>query len=467
MNDGRKTCVYLGGETEGQICTQILKSHLIDGHIDDVCQKDFGGRRFADYILWLADHYERDEKIDPLISKVCKTCEFRCDDEERERGLKDGFRECWSKSLGWTNDDFAKPTVFDLYAFTNTRRLIDERRILVEVVSQADINPTSDGQPGLSPSEMRMVQVEYFKQGRTDAFIDKDGLRQAMDKWRFPLHFIDFETAAPAVPLHKGLRPYQNIAFQFSHHTVHENGTVTHTSEYLNSTANAFPNFDFLRKLKESLEIDGGTILRYAEHENTILNHIVEQLDSFGRDEPDYSVIREFACSISHPTENQPNRWNAGERDMVDLRRLVARHYFHPRMKGSQSLKYVLPAMLNDSSFLKDKYSKPTYGFDIDPNSSRNFASQIWVQFDGNVVIDPYNHLPDVFDEFDNEHWKSLEEANEIRGGGSAMMAYLRLQHEDLPAEYRKQIENGLLKYCELDTLAMVMIYEGWREMVS
>lgn len=28
----------------------------------------------------------------------------------------------------------------------------------------------------------------------------------------------------------------------------------------------------------------------------------------------------------------------------------------------------------------------------------------------------------------------------------------------------RKEITNGLLKYCELDTLAMVMIYEHFKE---
>ncbi len=47
------------------------------------------------------------------------------------------------------------------------------------------------------------------------------------------------------------------------------------------------------------------------------------------------------------------------------------------------------------------------------------------------------------------------------------MTAYLRLQYEDLPNDYREQMQTGLLKYCELDTLAMVMIYEGWREMLK
>ena len=49
-----------------------------------------------------------------------------------------------------------------------------------------------------------------------------------MDKWKFPLNFIDFETSMSALPFNKGRRPYEQIAFQFSHHTVNEDGIIRH-----------------------------------------------------------------------------------------------------------------------------------------------------------------------------------------------------------------------------------------------
>lgn len=55
---------------------------------------------------------------------------------------------------------------------------------------------------------------------------------------------------------------------------------------------------------------------------------------------------------------------------------------------------------------------------------------------------------------------------DEIRDGGAAMTAYCKLQFQELPEHDRHQIQSALLKYCELDTLAMVMIYEAWREML-
>ena len=59
------------------------------------------------------------------------------------------------------------------------------------------------------------------------------------------------------------------------------------------------------------------------------------------------------------------------------------------------------------------------------------------------------------------------DDAMEIAEGGAATVAYSRLQFEDLDPAVRDSIERALLKYCELDTLAMVMVYEAWREWLS
>ena len=50
-----------------------------------------------------------------------------------------------------------------------------------------------------------------------------------------------------------------------------------------------------------------------------------------------------------------------------------------------------------------------------------------------------------------------------IAEGGAAATAYSRLQFEDISPEARAKINAALLRYCELDTLAMVMIVQGWK----
>lgn len=44
------------------------------------------------------------------------------------------------------------------------------------------------------------------------------------------------------------------------------------------------------------------------------------------------------------------------------------------------------------------------------------------------------------------------------------MVAYARLQFEKIGDEERRRLEGALLKYCELDTLAMVMIWQAWEK---
>lgn len=466
LDNRRKSVVPVAGIAIEDVCPRVLTRRCLDDHVSQIFQTEFTGRSFEGYVQWLSDNYQRDEKIPPTIGKQCNGCEFRCSDDGRAQGLKDGFRECWSAVLGWQDTDFDEPLIFDLNAFPRTQRCIEDGKVRLRDLSEADLGASSDNRPGLSASERRALHVQSVREDWRESYLDKINLRTEMASWSFPLHFIDFETVTPAVPIHIGLRPYQNIAFQFSHHTVQADGGVCHATDYLNKTPGVFPNFDFLRKLKAALERDNGTIFRYADHENTVLSHIIDQLNSFGQDEDDDEELVEFAKSITHSTSGNPNPWR-GERDMVDLRRLVARYYFHPLMKGSQSIKYVLPAILNDSDFLKQKYSQPIYGSNESGIVSQNFNNQIWVSFDGETVIDPYSLLPDIFNEISNQKWRFLEESNSIREGGAAMTAYSRLQYEDLPDDYRQQLRTGLLKYCELDTLAMVMIYEGWREMLK
>jgi len=61
----------------------------------------------------------------------------------------------------------------------------------------------------------------------------------------------------------------------------------------------------------------------------------------------------------------------------------------------------------------------------------------------------------------------SQKKMTEPREGGAAMMAWAAMQFSDMGEGERKRIAEALLKYCELDTLAMVMIYEGWKDMTG
>ena len=62
---------------------------------------------------------------------------------------------------------------------------------------------------------------------------------------------------------------------------------------------------------------------------------------------------------------------------------------------------------------------------------------------------------------------KLLFEEDDLSNGGAAMMAYAKIQFEEMSEYERNALENGLLKYCELDTLAMVMLIEAWQAIIN
>ena len=81
---------------------------------------------------------------------------------------------------------------------------------------------------------------------------------------------------------------------------------------------------------------------------------------------------------------------------MVDMYELVKRYYYDPAMEGSNSIKDVLPAILNSSNYLKDKYPNPIYG-SSKGISSLNFKDWQWLEIKDGVASDPYERLPKMF----------------------------------------------------------------------
>jgi len=285
-------------------------------------------------------------------------------------------------------------------------------------------------------------------------------MKAEMDTWTYPLHHIDFETSMVAIPFNKGRKPYEGIIFQFSHHLIKEDGTIEHAGQYLNAVPGVFPNYDTVRELKRQLEQDNGTIFRYATHENTYLVFVYNQL----LDDPNPPADRVALCAFIRSITTS-KQWH-GKRSMVDLCDLAKKYYYDPATHGSNSVKKVLPAILNSSSYLQGKYSKPVYGTESGIKSL-NFTDWTWVKFnEEGTIIDPYDLLPPVFDKETDVSIDLISEDGELNKGGAAMTAYCRMQFSEMSDFEREKLGKALLKYCELDTFAMVMIYEAWKEML-
>ncbi len=456
--------------TSQDLSVPMLKAVPVGDCVDKIRKgegtDDFGARGFEGTVQWLADHYLRDEKITPVPGAFCRDCSFRATDPDVAAGLKSGFKECWTEAYGWQERDFEAETLFALWDFRDKDSAMANGKLKLVDLEEGDIAYKDDGKPGLSRTARQLVQLQKAKNGDMTPYIDRDGLQREMDSWRFPLHFIDFETSVTPIPFTKDRSPYETVAFQFSHHMVGQDGTVRHAGEYLCGERGRFPNFEFVGQLKQALEKDHGTIFRYSHHENTVLVSIYHQLAESDLDADERQELMDFIVSVTESTGRNGTAWSGGPRNMVDLCHLVKRYYYDPYTRGSNSIKYVLPAVLNSSAYLQNKYGSPVYGTAEMP--SFNFRNWQWIKHaDDGTVKDPYSLLPLLFSDIDDRNQLLLlsgDEEQAIKNGGAAMTAYARLQYEEMGEYERSGIMTGLKKYCELDTLAMVMIYEAWRE---
>lgn len=422
---------------------------------------------FQEFVDLMSKHYCERIPFKPTLGKECFACPFYKTDKD-DKVLRDGYKECWSECAHFTDADFDKPLIKELSGqYIRRDNYIKNGKYFMSELTYDDLARSKySSAPGLDHLQRKWLQIgiatgnddikkDFGSFLQDGIYLDTDGLKNEMATWTYPLHFIDFETSAVALPFYKGQRPYEQTAFQFSHHKVEMTSdgeyTVTHASQYINTEKGFFPNFEFVRALKTALEGDNGTIFRYSHHENTILNKIKGQLER--SDEADKDELISFIESIT----------KGGPRAMVDLAELVLKYYYHPLMKGSYSIKVVLPSVLNSSEYIKSRYSKAIYG--TDEMKSLNLKDKVWIKYDedGTTVLNPYKLLDPVssylnMTEEDMEKMETLGEEETIANGGAALAAYSKLQFTD--EKMTDALEKALLCYCELDTLAMVFIWE-------
>jgi hypothetical protein len=459
--EGRIEVQLLGNTSLEALGNPILSiiqiNELVENIHNGTDNKDLPEIPFEKLIWKFAKAYENNEKLQCQIGAHCANCEFKSDNSHE----KSGFKECWQEQTRLTEADFNKPLIFEMWNFRGKQKCIDEGNYLLADLVKEDVNGSEpqDGQKLLN-TQRQWLQIKKEKYNDNTVYINRIGLKQEMDKHVYPLHFIDFETSMVAIPFYKNSTPYEQIAFQYSHHTMQKDGTVRHQSEFLATEKGLFPNFEFIRALKADLEKDNGSIFRFADHENTVLNQIKQQLiektDIVVNDRDD---LIEFIDSITHSTNEQ----RVGQRDMIDMCQIAKDYYYDPYTKGSNSIKAILPAVLQRSNYIQSRYQQPIYGKDCEIESKNFIEPQVWIQKDAEgKIISPYKLLPELFSGIPKNQVAKFMTDDNLSGGGAALTAYAKMQFTEMSEIERELVIKGLLRYCELDTLAMVIIYEYW-----
>ena len=170
-------------------------------------------------------------------------------------------------------------------------------------------------------SERQHGVVEVVKSGEMQV---RPGLKEALDGWCEPMHYLDFETVSTCIPVYSGLAPYTQIPTQYSLHVRDRKGNLDHL-EYL-----AEGSRDCRREFVEKLLADigsKGSVVVYSHFENTTLTN--EQ---------------KWFPDLKGDIECVKNR-------LVDMEKLIREFVYHPDFNGRTSIKVVLPVLVPEMDY--------------------------------------------------------------------------------------------------------------------
>ena len=164
-------------------------------------------------------------------------------------------------------------------------------------------------------------QIQIKAQINGEELVDKAAIGEFLDTLSYPLYHLDFETFQQAVPEFIGLRPYEQIPFQFSIHKDYGNGNLEHF-EFL-AEVGADPRYELALNLIKFIPQDTRILAYHASFEKGVIQNLAALFPQFS----------------SHLMSIHSN--------IKDLEIPFAKKfYYHPKMCGSSSIKKVLPAIV-------------------------------------------------------------------------------------------------------------------------
>jgi uncharacterized protein DUF2779 len=174
-------------------------------------------------------------------------------------------------------------------------------------------------------SDAQKVQVRVYRTGET--VLDKKSIAREFGELNFPLHFIDYETYAPALPRFDRFSPYDHIPLQYSVHIVGSPDEEPIHCDFLHSGSHD-PTGSFLRSLEQHVGCFGSIIVWGKSFESQVNDRIVYRM-------PDE---RSYLAEVNDR--------------MYDLKDIFAKQYFVNRdLLGKVSIKRVLPVLAPDLTY--------------------------------------------------------------------------------------------------------------------
>ncbi|MEJ0086682.1 MAG: DUF2779 domain-containing protein [Pseudomonadota bacterium] len=234
------------------------------------------------------------------------------------------------------------------------------------------LEPASTELVGAQSALYQRIQLAH----RSGKPVLEVGAKAIVEALSYPRFYFDFEGIDLPVPRWAGTRPYEQVVFQWSCHVERSPGVFEHAA-FLDLSGGD-PSLACAERMREVLgTVDGPIIVYHATYEKTRFRELGERHPEL------VPLMDSYTARI------------------FDLLPVVKAHFYHPSMRGSFSIKKVLPVI-----------------------------------------------APDL-------NYQVLEG---VSGGTDAQIAYLHATSGKCNEEESTRIRSELLRYCAQDTWAMVEV---------
>lgn len=232
----------------------------------------------------------------------------------------------------------------------------------------------------MTDREAAIVQVERSQ----TPYIDRETILAEINALEYPLNFLDYESFNPAVPKFVKTRPYQQMVFQYSLHTIDHKGAEMRHSYHLSRNDGRHPCEEIVERLHEDLNGRVGTVIIWSEGFEKTRN--TELAEMFGG----------YAALLEELNEK-----------VYDLRKVFSRRlYMHPGFRGRDSIKKVLPVLTDlsyegmaiaDGLTASIKWFHAATGRGTPEEREKTFEDlEAYCHLDTLAMVEIYNHLLNI-----------------------------------------------------------------------
>lgn len=170
-------------------------------------------------------------------------------------------------------------------------------------------------------TEREALIVEVERSG--EPMVDREAIQARLSNLAYPLRFLDYESCNLAVPKFVGTRPYQQMVFQYSLHTIEGPGAELQHSSHLSRNDGRHPTEEIVERLHDDLNGHIGTVIVWNETFEKERNKEMALM---------FPQYRQFLSEVNN--------------NVYDLLKLFRKQLFmHPAFYGKYSIKNVLPIL--------------------------------------------------------------------------------------------------------------------------